>query len=116
MMDNNEKHKSKMEKPEANLIVPKTVFDPEGGPIYNPAIGTGAFWGALVGVILIGALAWLLASGAWPVVGLGQLPSGSYGAAAFLGFLIGSFLGGLTGSYIGRNKMFHEYRKSYRES
>lgn len=113
-MENKEKHTSKMEKPEANLVVPKTNFDPEGGPIYHPAIGKGAFWGGLAGGILVGLLAWLVASGVWPVVGLGQLSSGSYGAAAFLGFLIGSALGGLAGSFIGMNKMFREHRKSYR--
>lgn len=106
------KRNDHMQKPEANLVVPKTNYDPEGGPVYHPAIGKGAFWGGLVGGILIGTLAWLIASGAWPVVGLGQLASGSYGAAAFLGFLIGSGIGGLIGSFIGMNKMFKDHRKN----
>ncbi|MEX2336807.1 MAG: hypothetical protein WD555_06015 [Fulvivirga sp.] len=110
-MQHDQQHQQKSMMTEGDLLVPFQNKDPEGGPVYHPAIGKGALWGGIIGGILIGALAWLVASGAWPVVGLGQMAAGNYGAAAFMGFLMGSAVGGLTGSFIGINRMLKNHQK-----
>lgn len=90
-----------MNRNEDDLLIPVVNHDPEGKPVYHPAIGKGALGGGLVGGILISLLAWLVASGVWPVEGLGQLSAGGRGAASLMGFIIGSAMGGLAGSLSG---------------
>ncbi|WP_299761259.1 hypothetical protein [uncultured Pontibacter sp.] len=109
--ENNHKKHQNSKMTDGDLLVSTLNTDPEGGPIYHPAIGKGAFWGGLVGGVLVGTLAWLVASGVWPVVGLGQMAAGSYGAAAFMGFVLGSAVGGLIGSFMGISHMFRQHRK-----
>ncbi|ARS38145.1 hypothetical protein [Pontibacter actiniarum] len=109
--ENNQQKHQMSQMTDGDLLVPTLNTDPEGGPVYHPAIGKGALWGGLIGGVLVGALAWLVAAGVWPVVGLGQMAGGSYGAAAFMGFVLGSAVGGLIGSFIGINRMFRQYRR-----
>lgn len=96
---------------EGDLLIATLNVDPEGHPIYHPSIGRGALWGGLIGGILVGVVAWLVAAGWWPVVGLGQMAAGSYGAAAFMGFVIGSAAGGLLGSFIGLRHMLKQHHR-----
>lgn len=101
-----QQHQQQMkEKMNADALVPVQEFDPMGKRVYHPAIGKRALWGALTGGLIIGFLFWMVASGTWPVKGLGQLSSANYGAAAFMGFVIGSALGALAGSLSGLKHM-----------
>ncbi|MGK7391520.1 MAG: hypothetical protein ACNS60_14290 [Candidatus Cyclobacteriaceae bacterium M2_1C_046] len=95
-MDNKE-----INKMGGDLLVPMTDNDPNGNPVYHPMIGKGTLWGGIIGGILIGFVFWMIADGAWAVVGLGQLSSGGRGPAAFVGFCIGSGIGGLIGAVAG---------------
>lgn len=104
-MEKDKQSQQKNNKPEADLIVPTRDLDPEGKPIYHPAVGRGALWGGILGGILLGLVGWLVGSGIWPVAGLGQISSGSPGSAAFFGFVFGSGFGGLAGSINGLKYM-----------
>lgn len=113
----NKEHQADQKKdhsPEADFVIPVVNHDPQGNPIYHPAIGIRAFWGALIVGILCGSLAWLIASGTWPVTGLGQMASATPGVATYMGFVIGSAAGGLFGSLNGLRHMlvYQKYRSS----
>ncbi len=101
-------NKNKHEKPDAQLLVPLVDHDPEGRLIYHPAIGRGTIWGGLIGGIIFGLLAWLVAEGAVPICGLGQLGAAGNGPAAFLGFSIGSGIGGLVGAVLGMRQLGYQ--------
>lgn len=107
-MDNKEVNKMG-----GDLLVPMTNNDPEGNPVYHPMIGKGALWGGIIGGVLIGFVFWMIADGAWAVVGLGQLSSGGRGPAAFMGFCIGSGIGGLIGATMGIFKMLRIQKKNH---
>lgn len=105
---NEQQQQHMMKKMDADLLLPVQDYDPEGKRIYHPAIGKRAFWFGLIGGVIIAFVFWMVASGHWPVTGLGQMSSAQYGAAAFMGFAIGSAIGGLMGSLSGLGVMLRE--------
>lgn len=105
MTNHRQKEQEKNHTPEADLVVPVVNNDPEGNPIYHPAIGSRALWGGLLGGVIVALLVWLIGSGVWPIVGLGQLASATPGVTAYFGFVIGSAIGGLAGGLSGLRYM-----------
>jgi hypothetical protein len=106
-----EEKDKKMKKPSADFIIERTNRDPHGNLIYDPSMLSLAVVGAIIGGITVGFIAWMVADGAWAVVGLGQMSAGNRGPAAFLGFVIGSGIGGLFGSIMGIYRALRENRK-----
>jgi hypothetical protein len=103
------KDQNKMEKPGADFILSKPDHDPHGKIFYHPVLPKYALTGAVAGGVILGIVAWLLASGIIAVEGLGQIAAGGKDAAVFLGFISGSALGGLVGGilaiyFMSRNK------------
>jgi hypothetical protein len=90
-----------MKKPDADRLIKKTNKDPEENLFYHPSILHNTIAGAVIGGIILGAIAWMMAKGIIPVEGLGQMAASGLGATAFLGFVAGSAIGGLIGSVYG---------------
>ena len=82
---------------EEDLIVElrDTAF---GRVIYSPSIPRYTIVGALIGALLCGAAAWLIASGLWEIGYVGQFSASGEGWATFTGAGAGAPLGGLIGS------------------
>ncbi|MEG9327242.1 hypothetical protein V6B16_04790 [Salinimicrobium catena] len=101
-------------KPGPDRVLPTIDRDPHGNLFYHPSIFTFAVIGAIVGGLIMAFVAWMVADGAWSVVGLGQMSAGNRGPGAFFGFVVGSGIGGLIGSLLGMRKMFrlpHYHKK-----
>lgn len=90
-----------MKKPDADRLIKKTDKDPRENLFYHPSILRNAIVGAVLGAIIFGAIAWLMAKGIIPIEGLGQIAASGIGAASFLGIITGSSIGGLFGSVYG---------------
>ncbi|WP_424494079.1 hypothetical protein [Salinimicrobium sp. GXAS 041] len=103
--------KQKMKKPEPDLMLERTNRDPHGQLFYHPSILSMAITGAIIGGILLGFIAWMVADGAWSVVGLGQMSAGNRGPGAFFGFVVGSGIGGLFGGLLGIHSILRENRR-----
>lgn len=86
-----------------DLIVGKTDYDPMGNMIYEAKFGKLTLWCAVAGGILLGVLAYLIASGTMPIRDFGQFSTSGNGVATFVGTIIGVAVGGFTGSMIGLN-------------
>ena len=84
---------------EADLIVElrDTAF---GRVIYSRSIPRYTIVGALIGALLCGLVAWLIATGIWGVEHLGQFNASGEGWATFTGAGTGAALGGLIGSIL----------------
>lgn len=83
----------------SDVLVP-LVDVQTAGRIYDPSILSFTRFGALVGALVIGWLAFAIARGSIPVAGFGQFGAGGLGpavvAGAGIGAALGSFAGGLT--------------------
>ncbi len=97
-----------MKKPDADRLIKKTDKDPQENLFYHPSILRNAILGAVIGGIILGALAYMMAKGIIPIEGLGQISASGTGAAAFFGFITGSAIGGLFGSVYGIFAMLKE--------
>jgi hypothetical protein len=56
--------------------------------------------GALAGTMVAAAVAWLIASGAWPITDFGQFSAAGTGVAAFTGAGVGAAIGALVGALV----------------
>ncbi|WP_347160339.1 hypothetical protein [Pontibacter chitinilyticus] len=92
-------------KEDGDLLVGYTNSDPAGKPLYHPAMLRLAILWAVVLAIAFGLLAYLVASGTWPIRGFGQFDSAGNGPAAFVGVVVGAALGGLIGALQGLRRM-----------
>lgn len=72
----------------------------EAGRIYDRSIGRFALAGALLAGAALGAVAYAIAAGIWPVAGLGQFAAAGTAPATFVGAGVGIALGALTGALI----------------
>lgn len=90
---------------ERRIVVP-LIDEPEPGRIvYGPAMLLWALSGALIGALLLGAVAWLVASGAWAVAGAGQFAAAGTGVATFTGAGAGAALGALAGALVALHRI-----------
>lgn len=103
--------KQKMKKPEPDLMLERTNRDPHGQLFYHPSMLSMALTGAIIGGVLLGVIAWMVADGAWSVVGLGQMSAGNRGPGAFFGFVVGSGIGGLFGGLLGIRSTLRENKR-----
>lgn len=94
-----------------DLVVGKINHDPEGKMIYDPMVAKLTVWYGLVGAVIFGVFAYLIASGAMPIRDFGQLSTSGNGVATFVGAVIGIAIGGLTGSLIGLTHIVKQNRK-----
>ena len=93
--------KNHTEKKDADLVVGYTNFDPEGRPLYHPSmVKLAVIWAVGLG-LLLGVLAYLIASGRWPIRDLGQFSTSDNYVATFVGISVGAALGGLIGALQG---------------
>jgi hypothetical protein len=97
--------KSTTHKTDEDLIVGNTNYDPEGNLVYDPIIGKLTLWIGLATALVLGIVAYLVATGVWPIAGLGQFAAAGSSVAVFTGASVGLALGGLTGALIGIGKM-----------
>lgn len=90
--------------PERPHVIERRVAVPvvdEIGPgrlVYHPSIAGGALRGGAIGAVVLGVLAWLVASGAWPWRDVGQFAASGEGVAAFTGAGVGAAAGALIGA------------------
>lgn len=80
------------------VVVPLVDESPAGRVVYHPSIGRFALAGAVVGAFLLGLLAWLVASGVWPLRDVGQIAASGPPVGTFTGAGIGAALGALAGA------------------
>lgn len=83
---------------------------------YHKSILSLAVIGAIAGGIVMAFVAWMIADGAWSVVGLGQMSAGNRGPGAFFGFVVGSGIGGLAGALLGIHVTLLENKKIKRKN
>ncbi|MCJ8163386.1 hypothetical protein MKJ04_00930 [Pontibacter sp. E15-1] len=95
-------------KKDAELVVGYVNHDPEGRPVYHPIIAKFTLIGAVFLGVLLGWLAYMVASGVWPIRDLGQFSASDNVVATFVGASVGVALGGLIGSIMGVFRMLHK--------
>lgn len=106
--------KQPIHRTDEDLIVGNTDYDPEGNLVYDPIIGKLTLWVGLATAVTLGIIAYLVATGVWPLAGLGQFAAAGSSVAVFTGFSVGFALGGLTGGLIGIGKMKSKSRRKQR--
>lgn len=106
--------KSTTHKTDEDLIVGNTNYDPEGNLVYDPIIGKLTLWVSLATAVVLGIVAYLVATGVWPIAGLGQFAAAGSSVAVFTGASVGLALGGLTGALIGIGKMKKKNKQKQR--
>ncbi len=89
---------------ESDLIVP-LVDTQQAGRIYDSSLLRFALWGAVAGGFLLGWLAYGLAAGSLPVMGLGPFSAGGNAVAIATGGGIGMAVGALAGSLVALYRM-----------
>jgi hypothetical protein len=94
-----------------DLVVGTTNYDPEGNLIYIPRLGKMALWGGVTGAVLLGIMAYLVASGIIPIRDVGQFSTSGNGVATFVGAVTGFAVGGLTGALMGLHHLVKENNK-----
>ena len=72
----------------------------EAGRIYDRSIGRYALVGAVLMGLALGAIAYAIAAGAWPIAGFGQFAAAGTAPATFLGAGVGIALGALAGALV----------------
>ena len=82
---------------ERRVVVPLLDEPDPGRIVYRPAMLAGALGGAAIGAVVLGAFAWLTASGLWPIAGFGQFAAAGTGVATFTGAGGGGAAGALAG-------------------
>lgn len=83
---------------ERRVVVPLVDELPEGRIVYHPSIGQFGLAGAAAGALLLGLLAWLVASGVWSLRDVGQFAASGPAVGTFTGAGIGAALGALLGA------------------
>jgi hypothetical protein len=83
---------------ERRVVVPVVDEIGPGRLVYHSSIAGLAMRGGAIGAVVLGVLAWLVASGAWPWRDVGQFAAAGEGVAAFTGAGVGAAAGALTGA------------------
>lgn len=73
--------------------------------IYSSDIPDGVIVGAVIGTVILGILAWLVAAGIWPMPYFGQFSASGDGVAAVVGAGVGAAIGGMIGGIIALLKL-----------
>lgn len=91
----------------------KAGFSNEGphALIYRPIILYAALIGAVIVGLALGIIGYLIASGSWAIVDLGQISATFTGTTAVTFGGVGVALGGLAGSLYGLSRMLKEQKK-----
>jgi hypothetical protein len=85
---------------ERRVVVPLVDELPQGRVVYDHSIATLAIVGGVGGAVVLGLLAWMIASGLWAPRDLGQFAAGGPTVAIVTGTGIGVAVGALVGALI----------------
>lgn len=92
----------------------KAGFSDEGphAVVYKPVILYAAIVGAAIFGLLLGISGYLIATGSWAIVDLGQISAPFAGTTAITFAGVGVAIGGLIGSLYGLSRMLNEQHQN----